>query len=306
MQKSYIKSLYELLKNDSNVISCLSDSGTDYDEMLAREFPSQVINFGISENNKVAAAAEMASCGKIPYVYTTNAFIVYRSYEFVRNDICLQNQNVKLIGMGSSLSWSTLGCTHHTTEDISALKSLPNLILLNPATPLELEYCIKKAYEINGPVYIRMGMSGESEIYDANYSFDLSKNNIVRKGRDGVIFVTGSIISEVLHACDKLNEDGISMEVIDVCSLKPFNYDSVVTSCKKYKIIFSVEEHNVIGGLGSSIADTIVEYGLGTKLVKIGLNDTFATGYGTHKEILEANKLDGTSIYLKIKAILEK
>ena len=306
MQKSYINSLYELLKSDSNVISCLSDSGTDYDEMIARELPKQVINFGISENNKVAAAAGLASCGKIPFVYTTNAFIAYRSYEFVRNDICLQNQNVKLVGMGSGLAWSTLGCTHHTTEDLSALKALPNLVLLNPASPKELEVCVKEAYKINGPVYIRMGMSGEEEIYEGDVPFKLGKNNIIRKGTDGVIFVTGSIISEVLRACDKLKEDGLSFEVINVCSIKPFDSKSVINESKKHNIIFSVEEHNIIGGLGSSIADVIAAEGLNTKLIKIGLNDSFASGYGTHKEVLIQNHLDSNSIYKKIKATLKK
>ena len=149
MQKSYINSLYQLLKKDKNVISCLSDSGTDYDEMIAREFPNQIINFGISENNKVAAAAGLASCGKIPFVYTTSAFLAYRSYEFIRNDVCIQNKNVKLIGMGSGLAWSTLGVTHHTTEDIAALKALPNLTILSPCSPKELEKCIYTAYDIN-------------------------------------------------------------------------------------------------------------------------------------------------------------
>ena len=301
MQKAYISALYKLLKEDKNVISCLSDSGTDYDDMIARELPDQVINFGISENNKVAAASGLASQGKIPFVYTTNAFIAYRSYEFVRDDICLQNRNVKLVGMGSNLAWSTLGCTHHTTEDVGALRSLPNLVLLNPASPKELEKCINEAYKIKGPVYIRMGMSGEEEIYEDDYKFKIGKNNIVREGKDGVIFTTGSIISEVLKAVDKLSDNGTSFEVVNVCSLKPFDNKSVSDECKKHKIIFSVEEHNIIGGLGSIIADVIAENGLSTKLVKIGLNDTFAEGYGTHQEILEMNKLDANNIYKKIK-----
>ena len=301
MQKAYISALYKLLKEDKNVISCLSDSGTDYDDMIARELPDQVINFGISENNKVAAASGLASQGKIPFVYTTNAFIAYRSYEFVRDDICLQNRNVKLVGMGSNLAWSTLGCTHHTTEDVGALRSLPNLVLLNPASPKELEKCINEAYKIKGPVYIRMGMSGEEEIYEDDYKFKIGKNNIVREGKDGVIFTTGSIISEVLKAVDKLSDNGTSFEVVNVCSLKPFDNKSVIDECKKHKIIYSVEEHSIIGGLGSIIADVIAENGLSTKLVKIGLNDTFAEGYGTHQEILEMNKLDANNIYKKIK-----
>ncbi len=301
MQKSYINSLYQLLKKDKNVISCLSDSGTDYDEMIAREFPNQVINFGISENNKVAAAAGLASCGKIPFVYTTSAFLAYRSYEFIRNDVCIQNKNVKLIGMGSGLAWSTLGVTHHTTEDIAALKALPNLTILSPCSPKELEKCIYTAYDINGPVYVRMGMSNEMEIYPDNCTFKLGKNNVLLEGNKGAIFTTGSITSEVLSAAKRLSDEGFSLEVVNISTIKPFDQQSVIEECKKNSVIFSVEEHNVIGGIGSSIADVIAENKLNVELIKIGLVDTFAVGYGTHSQVLEMNRLDKNNIYEIIK-----
>ncbi len=305
MQRSYINALYKLMKEDKNVISCLSDSGTDYDEMIKREMPNQVINFGISENNKVAAASGLAKCGKIPFVYTTNAFLAYRSYEFIRDDVCLQNQNVKLIGMGAGLSWSTLGSTHHTTEDIAVLKVLPNLTLLSPCSPKELESALKCAYEIKGPVYIRMGMSGEKEIYDSDVPFVLGKNNTVKEGTDGVIFVTGSIIAKVLEACDKLTSEEINLKVVNISTIKPFDVNSVVEN-SVLPIMFSVEEHSIVGGIGSSIADALVDNNINTKLVRIGLNDTFAKGYGTHDEILKMNGLDSESIYNKIKKELLK
>lgn len=306
MQKTYISTIYKLMKQDSNVISCLSDSGTDYDEIIARELPNQVINYGISENNKVASAAGLATFGKIPFVYTTNAFLAYRSYEFIRDDVCLQNKNVKLVGMGCGISWSTLGPTHHTTEDISALKVLPNLVLLSPASPKELEKCLMFSYEHKGPVYIRIGMGGEEEIYQDECKFELSSNNVINEGEDAVIFVTGSIASEVLKAVKMLEEDGLSLKVVNVCTLKPFNNKSVVKESKGIKKVISIEEHNVIGGLGSSVADAISEENIDAILYKIGINDRFAKGYGTYKEIKKMNELDSDSIYLKIKEILYK
>ena len=304
MQNKYISSIYNLIKKDKNVISCLSDSGTDYDEMIAREYPNQVINFGISENNKVAAAAGMAKCGKIPFVYTTNAFLAYRSFEFIRDDVCLQNTNVKLVGMGSGLSWSTLGPTHHTTEDYAVLKALPNLTILSPCSPNELEYCINEAYKIKGPVYIRIGMGGEKEIYEQKYKFKIGKNNVIKEGNDLVIFVTGSIISNVIDAVEKLEKKGNSIKIINISTIKPFDYKSVIENSKKFNTIVSIEEHSVIGGIGSSIADVIAEHKLNTRLVKIGINDMFATGYGTYDEVLKMNKLDVNSIYNKLKRIL--
>ena len=299
MQKAYINSLYKLLQKDKNVISCLSDSGTDYDEMIAREFPTQVINFGISENNKVAAAAGLASCGKIPFVYTTSAFLVYRSYEFIRVDVCLQNKNVKLIGMGSGLSWSTLGPTHHTTEDIALLYQLPNLTILSPCSPKELEQCINYAYNHIGPVYVRMGMSNEKEIYDENYKFVFGKNNVIKEGKDVSIYVTGSIIEEVIEASKKLETNGFSIKIVNVATIKPFDKNSIINEKNKY--IVTVEEQNILGGIGSIIGNIIAENKLDIKLYKIGLNDSFAKGYGTYKEMLKMNNLDAESIYKYIK-----
>ena len=290
MQKAYISTLYELMRINDKVISCLSDSGTDYDELIAREFPDRVINFGISENNQVTAAAGMAVTGKIPFVYTTGAFIAYRSYEFLRDDICLQNRNVKLVGMGAGLSWSTLGVTHHTTEDLALLKSLPNLTVLNPS----LVFAVKAAYRINGPVYIRMGMSGEEEIYQDDVDFSVGKNMIVTEGTDAVVFCTGSIIAEALKAVKGLQRKGKNIRLIDVHTIVPFDEKSVVDSMD-CGCFFSVEEHSVVGGLGSSIADVIAKYGLDKRLVKIGLKG-FAEGFGTHAEVLMMNHLDSNSI----------
>ena len=300
MQRAYITSLYNLIKKDKNVISCLSDSGTDYDEMIAREFPDQCINFGISENNKVDAASGLASCGKIPFVYTTNAFIAYRSYEFVRDDICLQNKNVKLIGMGCGISWSTLGPTHHTTEDISALKAIPNLVILSPASPKEVEKCMEYAYNHKGPVYIRIGMGNEKEIYEEDFEFEVGKNNVIKEGKDITIFSTGSIISEVLEAREKLVENNINAKVVNISTIKPIDETSIIEEIKKQKNIYSVEEHNIIGGLGDSIAAVVATNNLNCKLTKIGLKDCFAKGYGTYSQIKEMNGLNANSIYNEI------
>lgn len=301
MQRVYATTLYDIIKNDKNVVSCLSDSGTDYDELIAREFPKQVINFGISENNQLAAAAGMAANGKIPFVYTTSAFIAYRSYEFLRDDICLQNRNVKLIGMGTGVSWSTLGATHHTTEDIGLLRSLPNLTVITPASPKELREAVIAAYRCQGPIYIRMGMSAEQEIYNEEYDFEIGKNVKILEGKDITVFSTGSIISEVVKAAELLENCGISVQVINVHTLKPLDSISITEECKNHNLVVTVEEHSIINGLGTAIADSVVENGSFVNLLKIGLNDRFAVGFGKKSDVLKLNKLDAESIYKKIK-----
>lgn len=306
MQNSYLATIYELLKNDKNVILCLSDSGTDYEEIIMREFPDQIVNFGISENNKVGAAAGLASCDKMPFLYTTSAFLVYRSYEFIRDDICLQNKNVKLIGMGTGLSWSTLGPTHHATEDISALKALPNLVVLSPCSPKELEESIRWAYRHIGPVYIRMGMSNEAELYEPEQIPDLSKISTLYTPINGsinstAIFTTGPIAEQAIIAAKHLSDCNINVEVVNVAMLKPMDEQGIQNVIKKYNKIFSVEEHNIVGGLGSSIADIMAKTENTMTLNKIGLQDCFAKGYGTYSEVLKQNNLTAAHIEQIIK-----
>ncbi len=293
--------LYDIALVDKNVISIIADSGTGYDELFKRDFPSQFLDFGISEQNMVAAAAGMASCGKIPFVYTAGAFLAYRCNEFIRDDCCFQNMNVKIVGMGSGLSWSTLGATHHTTEDISVLRAFPGITIFSPACPSEVADVVKAAYEIDGPVYIRLGMSAEPEVYEHEHHFNVGKAEILRDGKDVAVFSTGSITSEVLLAAKKLEEQyGICASVFNVHTVKPFDSDAVLDAAKKTKLIVSVEEHNVFGGLGSSIAEVLAENNTSSILRRIGLNDCFAHGYGSIADVRKINGLDSDSICDKI------
>lgn len=301
MQRAYMNSLYQLIQEDKDVISVLSDSGTDYDEMLKREFPEQCINLGIAEENLIGVAAGLAASGKIPFVYTSGAFLAYRAYEFIRDDVCLQNNNVKIVGMGSGLAWSTLGPSHHTLEDISALRAIPNLLILSPASPKELEEMVKFAYQYVGPVYIRMGMSKEREIYTESYQFRIQTNIEIREGSYIAVFTTGSIIEEVLLAKEILEKEGIDIAIINVPCLKPFDVENIKCSTKKYAKVVSVEEHNIYGGLGSIISEIIAENGLAIKLKRIGLQDCFTKGYGTIAEVREQNNLNAIAIAGSIK-----
>lgn len=305
MQKAYLTALYDLLKRDRNAVYLLSDSGTDYDNLLFREFPNQCYNLGICEQHQVAVAAGMAICGKIPFIYTTGAFLAYRAYEFIRNDVCVQNLNVKIIGMGSGLSWSTLGNSHHTTEDIAALRALPNLTLLSPASPIEMRAALDASYQLMGPVYIRMGMSNEKEIYEDDYCFVIGMNQVIREGDDIAIFTTGSIIGDMLETVNMLRDDGVSAQLVNVPTLKPFDASGTIAMCGKFRNIFSVEEHNVIGGLGSILSEIICDNSINTKLKKIGLNDCFAKGYGNHLQIKALNGLDAKSVHKTINNFLK-
>ncbi len=300
MQIAYIRALYEIMKLDGNVVSLLSDSGTDYDSMMTEEMPAQCYNFGIAEQNKVAIAAGMALCGRIPFVYTSGAFLAYRSYEFIRNDVCYQNQNVKIVGMGSGTSWHTLGPSHHTTEDIAVLRAIPNLVVLSPSTPLQAVACVKSAYKHIGPVYLRLGMSGEREFYTPEAVVEIGGCSQLTDGSDIAIFATGSILSEVMDAQELLKAENHSAAVFDMYSIKPINRQQILMAAEEYKYLVSVEEHNIIGGLGSAISEVLAEAGVAVPLIRIGLKDAFAVGYGTQKEVRQMNGLDAESIARQI------
>jgi transketolase len=300
MQKAYLFALNELAEKDHNVLSLIADSGTGYDELFKRDFPDQFFDFGISEEHMITAAAGMASCGKIPFVYTAGAFLAYRCLEFIRDDICFQQQNVKIVGMGSGLAWSTLGVTHHTTEDISALRALPDITIFSPACPSEVQHIVRAAYEIKGPVYIRLGMGGEPEIYQEPYPFNAGSSVQIKSGRDITIFSTGSILPEVVSAAEKLEERHINTRVINIHTIKPMDKEAVIKAASETQMLFSVEEHNILGGLGGIIAEILAETGTGVKLKRIGLPDSFAVGYGSVQDVRRMNGLDSSGIYSAI------
>ena len=304
MQIAYIKTLYEIMQADCRVVSLLSDSGTDYDVMMASEMPMQCFNFGIAEQNKVAIAAGMALCGKIPFVYTSGAFLAYRGYEFIRNDVCYQNQNVKIVGMGSGTSWRTLGPSHHTTEDIAALRALPNLTILSPATPLEAVACTRAAYEYTGPVYIRLGMSSEMEYYKDGYSVAIGSSARLTQGADVAILMSGSILSEVMKAELLLRESGICAAVYDMYSIKPLDVQRVMEAVLCGALV-TVEEHSISGGLGGAVAEVLADAGISVPFLRIGFDNAFAKGYGTQEEVRQKNGLDGSSIAERIREFLK-
>lgn len=319
MNSAYIGKLMELAQRDSKVIHILADSGTGFDEIFARNFPQQMYNLGIAEENMVGVAAGMATSGQIPFVFTAGAFLAYRAMEFIRDDVCFQNLNVKIVGMGSGLSWSSLGPTHHTTEDVSVLRAIPNLMILSPATPAQVTGCTECAYQHNGPVYLKIGMNHEKEFFSDDYMLPESGMDIIKgewTGKDAdecdvVLFCTGSILEEAIETAKLLSEKNICTLIVNVVRLKPFDGTTARKLAKGAKLAVVIEEHNIHGGLGSILAESFAYLSSDDQtelpsILPIGMRDIFAEGYGTHKMVREANNLDAAHIYKKIKGTLGK
>lgn len=292
MRNAYLDSLYELAKSDKKVYALISDNGAIVYDKYRRDLSGQYLNLGISEANMIGVAAGMASCGKIPFAYTIGAFLAYRAFEFIRNDVCLQRQNVKIVGTGAGEAYSELGPTHHATEDLGGLRALPNLTILCPASPLEVKKATKAAYEHEGPVYLRIGTNREPEIYDEEYDFQIGRAVTLREGRDIVLIGTGSILKDLLEAAEQLKSEGIYARVIDMHTIKPIDKETIMKAADEVGKIITVEDHNIIGGLGSAVAEVLAEYGGKISFKRIGLQDGFSKGYGTYTEVKRNNGID--------------
>ncbi len=303
MRTAYLDTLYELASRDKRVYALISDNGAIVYDKYRRDFASQYLNLGISEANMLGMAAGMASCGKIPFAYTIGAFLAYRAFEFIRNDICLQKQNVKIVGTGAGEVYSALGPTHHSTEDLGGLRTLPHLTILCPASPLEVKKAAQAAYEQEGPVYLRLGTNKEPEIYNNDYLFKIGKGVTLKDGKDITLIGTGSILKDILDAVNNLQQEGITARVINIHTLKPIDKELIMKAIEETRKIITIEDHSVIGGLGSAVAEIIAESGKGVAFKRIGLHD-FSKGYGSYTQVKELNGIGIGQIIDSVKMLL--
>lgn len=300
MRTAYLDTLYDLANKDRRVYALISDNGAIVYDKYRKDLSSQYLNLGISEANMLGMAAGMASCGKIPYAYTIGSFLAYRAFEFIRNDICLQNQNVKVVGTGAGEVYSALGPTHHSTEDLGGLRSLPNLAILCPASPLEVKKATIAAYEYEGPVYLRLGTNKEPEIYNEDYSFEIGKGVTIKDGNDVTVIGTGSILKDVLDAAEQLQKEGIQARVINIHTIKPIDREIILQAVEETGKIITIEDHNIIGGLGSAVAEVIAESGKGVAFKRLGLQG-FSNGYGTYAQLKDMNGIGIERIIAELK-----
>ena len=303
MRNTYKDVIYELHKENERLISVFADSGTDELAKVRSDFPDKIVECGISESNAIGVAAGLAGAGAIPVVYGMAPFLVYRAYEFIRDDVCIQNLNVKIVGSGAGIIYNNLGPTHHATEDIAVMRTLPNMKVLSIASPKEVIPVMRCAVEVDGPVYVRFGKAWEEEIYDKEAAFAYGKGTILKQGKDMYIIATGSIVASVLKAQNELEQEGYSVGVIHISTIKPMDKNVVMQAAGTGKVLV-VEEHSTIGGLASAVAECIVEGGIGVLFRKIGFEDQFCRDYGWYQDIKKLNGLGEEQIYNTAKEML--
>jgi transketolase len=303
MRKVFAESIYNLMNINPKVILLVADSDLENYRIIKSSYPDRFFDFGIAENNMVAISAGFAKEGFIPVVYALNSFLAYRSYEFIRNDICLQKRNVKLVGLAAGVIANTLGSTHHTTEDIAALRVLPNLILISPGSPKEVSVVLEKAINYEGSVYVRLGKAFEREIYENSSPFEIGKGTFMSEGKDLTIIATGSIIADVIEASKMLKKEEISVEIINMSTVKPLDEESIIHSARKTGRVVTVEEHSVIGGLGGAVSEVLCKAGIQVIFDIMGFNDTFCTDYGWHQDLKKMYGLSPSHIFENCKRI---
>ncbi len=294
------ETLSEMAFNNKDIVVLGSDAMNIAKRFQEKACGDQYIEMGIAESTLLAAAAGFSDVGAIPFAYANAPFLAYRANEFIRDDLCLQNRNVKIIAYSSGLDYCTLGPTHHATEEVGVLRSFPNLTILSPASAIEVRMMIREAAKIRGPVYIKLGRESGREIYSSEYIFEVGHAKVVREGTDVTLISTSTITYEAIKVAEKAEERGLSIRVINMTSLKPFDRGIVERAISDTEAIYTLEEHNIIGGLGTAVAEVMAEAGSYKKLVRIGINDCFAKGYGNHDEIKETNGLSVNQILNKI------
>lgn len=297
-RESYGRALVELGKENEQIVVFDADLSTaTKTNLFAKEFPNRFFDMGIAEQNMMGVAAGMSTCGKVPYVSTFAVFAAGRAYDQVRNSICYPNLNVKICATHAGVTVGEDGATHQMLEDLSIMRTLPNMTVMSTSDDMQTKWAVKEISKIKGPVYLRLCRLSTPVIYDENQKFEIGKAVQIGDGTDATIFATGVTVSESIKAQEELAKQGINVRVVDMHTIKPIDEEMIVKCAEETNRLISVEDHNVIGGLGSAIAEVLTKR-CPKQLELMGINDTFGKS-GKAEELMNYFKID-------CKAIVEK
>ena len=298
---SYGNALVELGKEHENLVVLDADlAAATKTGVFKKVFPERHIDCGIAECNMMGVAAGLATTGKVPFASSFAMFAAGRAFEQIRNSIGYPKLNVKIGATHAGISVGEDGATHQCNEDIALMRTIPGMVVINPSDDVEARAAVKAAYKHEGPVYLRFGRLAVPVINDReDYKFELGKGVVLREGKDITLIATGLPVAETLEAAEKLAADGIDAKVINIHTIKPLDEELIVEAAKETGKVVTIEEHSVIGGLGSAVCDVLSEKAP-TKVLKIGINDTYGES-GPAVDLVKKYGLDAESIYKKIK-----
>lgn len=305
IRSAFGKALAEAGKINPNVVVLDADLAcSTQTQIFAKEFPERFFDCGIAEQDMVTTAVGLSTTGKIPFASSFAVFATGRAYDQIRNSICYPNFNVKIVGTHGGVTVGEDGASHEALEDISLMRGLPNMSVFVPADCNECAQIIKYASEHKGPMYIRVPRSNVCDVYDENYKFDFNKAQVLQDGTDATIFTNGETVAEAIEAVNELTKDGYSIGIVSVPVVKPIDAETIINQAKKSKFVITIENHSVIGGLGSAVCEVLSE-SHPTIVHRIGVNDKFGQT-GKAEELLDCYGLSANKLKEAIKHYIDK
>ena len=294
-RQSYGEALKEIGKENKKIVVLDADlSVATKTSIFAKEFPERFFNMGIAEQNMIGTAAGLATCNKIPYASTFAVFAAGRAYDQIRNSICYPKLNVKICATHAGITVGEDGATHQMIEDISMMRTLPNMTVMCTSDDIQTKWAVKEISKLDGPVYLRLCRLGTPIIYDENQKFEIGKAIQIGNGTDATIFTTGVTVSEALKAKKELEDKNINVRIIDFHTIKPIDKNIILKCARETKKLISVEDHSIIGGLGTAISEVLTdEYPC--KLTRLGIQDTFGKS-GSAEQLMHYFKIDSEAI----------
>ena len=285
-RESYGEELEKLGNENENIVVFDADlSQATKTSIFAKSHPERFFDMGIAEQNMMSTAAGMATCGDIPYVSTFAVFAAGRAYDQIRNSICYPKLNVKICATHAGITVGEDGATHQMIEDIALMRVLPNMTVISTSDDAQTRWAVREIAKINGPVYLRLGRLPSPAIYEENQKFEIGKAVQMGDGTDATVFATGITVAEAIKAKEILEEKGVNIRVVDLHTIKPIDVDTIVKCARETKKLISIEDHNIIGGLGGAISEVLTEYEP-KKLVRMGIKDTFGKS-GKAQELMQ-------------------
>ena len=307
MRDTVIRTLIELGKEDKDIELITGDLGFGVLKSFWETLPNQFINAGIAEQNMTGVAAGMALEGKKVFTYSIGNFPTLRCLEQIRNDCAYHNANVNVICVGGGYVYGSLGMSHHATEDIAILRALPDVTVICPGDPVEAALAVKKIAQTDGTCYLRLGRGGEQNVNTVIKEFEIGKAYKLRDAKDinkkVAVFSTGAILEETTKACDMLEEQGIAVEQYSFPTVKPIDRAVIEDCANRFDNIFTVEEHNIVGGFGGAVAEVLAECGGKAKLHRIGIDDFYCIEVGSQAYLREQVGINAEGIVRKVKGV---
>lgn len=299
-RESFGKALVELGKENENVVVLTADlAGATKTSLFEKEFPDRFINVGIAEQNMIGISAGLATTGKIPFASTFAMFAAGRAYDQIRNSVAYPKLNVKICGTHAGVTVGEDGATHQMLEDLSLMRSIPNMTVLCTSDDVQTKWAIKEMAKIDGPVYIRLARVATPVIYNENQKFEIGKMVQIGDGTDATVFATGVEVAEALKAKEELEKENINIRVVDVHTIKPIDREMIIKCARETKKLITIEDHSIIGGLGTAVCEVLSEE-CPTKVVRMGMQDRFGKS-GKAEQLLKYFKLDSQAIIEEIK-----